>query len=297
MKPAPPELAWTISFPLLSNRFMLYDMLKVSGWSVSLLYVLVVVVALATGNAGDFNFSFMAVILGLAGLGLLLLCLLVMAVFFRNSYTAQFAVGPDGITYQSLSRRAHAANRAAIVAGALTASAGTAGAGLLAASQESGGWAWTAIRRVNDHPSQRVLSIRNGWRVMVRLYCTPETYPAALALVASHLPPGTVVPGGNPRLGLFARRLLIGLCAWACLPSATLWMPAAAAFLALSSFSAGLPATIVSLLAAASAIAAFVQFLPSLSAASSWIELAPPLAAVAAILAEALRAAWKGARP
>jgi hypothetical protein len=141
------------------------------------------------------------------------------------------------------------------------------------------------------------LSIRNGWRVMVRLYCTPETYPAALALVAAHVPPGTVVAGGNPRLGLLARRLLIGLCAWACLPFAALWMPAAAALLSLSAFSAGLPATIASLLAAASAIAACVQFLSSLNAAPSWMELIPPLAAVAAILVEALRAAWKGARP
>jgi hypothetical protein len=35
---------------------------------------------------------------------------------------------------------------------------------------------WRDIRRVKEHPQQHVISVMNQWRVLVRLYCTPENY-------------------------------------------------------------------------------------------------------------------------
>jgi hypothetical protein len=287
---------------MLTNRFMLYDMVKVFGWSVSLLYAVVVVSAVVTGNGGGFAFGGMAVVLGLCALALLLLSLVVMAVFFRNRYSARFEIGDRGIGYTSLSRRAHAANRAAVVAGVLAGSAGTAGAGLLAASQESGFWPWSEIRRVNDHPSQRVLSIRNGWRVMVRLYCTPETYADARALLAARLPPGTLVEGVTPRGGELWRSLAIGLCGLLCARAAGAdvpwhWMAGAAAFLTLSATLPGLAGSILAVLAATLACVEAAALAPYWWAAEAWWNAAPSVVGVAGVVVAALGATRRGARP
>ncbi len=109
-------------------------------------------------------------------LGFLLLYLLICVIFFGNRFPTRFLLSPNGIGWQSRSRRGRTANRVAVVAGVLAGSASTAGAGLLAASTETGMIDWLTIGHVKKYPEERVITIMNSWRVVVRLYCTPENY-------------------------------------------------------------------------------------------------------------------------
>jgi hypothetical protein len=183
MTPAqnPPEFAWAAEMPLLTNRFYLYDGLKLFFWVGLATSVILGAIAAASGSMRGMLsiFEMFGLILG----GFLLLFVLISWIFFGNRFPTGFGIGPQGIWWISRSRRARIANRLAVVAGAAGRSPATAGAGLLAVSGESGMAGWADIRRIKKYPDERVISIMNNWRVVIRLYCTPENYAYVAQLV------------------------------------------------------------------------------------------------------------------
>jgi Zn-dependent protease with chaperone function len=192
---ADPLLEWSISVPLVNNRFSLWDTLKVVFWTGVGCYGCLGAMVLFTGGARHFPWGRVAVGLAAAVTALGLLMLLGMLLWFRNRFEIRFVISGKGIAYQSLSRRARLGNRAAIIGGLLLGSGQVVGGGLLAASRESGFYKWTTVRAVNDHPAERVLSLRNRWRCVIRLFCSAENYESVRALVRAHLPPGAVWRG------------------------------------------------------------------------------------------------------
>lgn len=299
--PAPPPQAyeWEIDMPLLTNRFLLYDFAKVFAWTALIMIVMLSVIFVFTG---DFSAREFAAIVGMTALGIFvvaLLAVLVMVVFFGNRYRAAFSIDDRGIGYESRSRRGKWANRAAIAAGILRGRPSVAGAGLIAASQESMGLRWGEIVSVNDHPDARVLSLRNSWRVLLRLHCTPDNYEPVKALIASRLPAGAIRPGPAAGGGDRLRRLLIAAAAYAAasfgaggLPLP--WMAAAAAIVAASAFVRGQART---LLSAAAAVAAALQVAAWPGEVSALLDagwraapVAIGFAAIAALLIESLGA-------
>jgi len=176
-----PYLEWAVEMPLLTNRFFLYDALKLILWTGAVMYALLAAIALFAGTLRHMGTAFLG--MGLVLAGFLFLFLVIAAVFFRNRFPMQFRISPEGIEWHSLSRRARTANRMAMVAGVLTGSSTAAGAGLLAASEEFGGLEWSRIGRVKTYADERVITVMNSWRVVARLYCTPENYVRAAQLV------------------------------------------------------------------------------------------------------------------
>jgi hypothetical protein len=176
-----PAFQWDVEMPLLTSRFFLYDMGKVVFWTGLIVNLLLSVIFLAEGHLRGLQtvMGYMALILA----GMLLLFLLIALVFFGNRYPCSFSVSAAGIGWESASGRAGAANRAAVVLGALAGSPGAAGAGLLAISGESRLDGWNEVRRVKKYPDERVITVMNGWRVTNRLYCTPENYAYVAQLV------------------------------------------------------------------------------------------------------------------
>jgi beta-barrel assembly-enhancing protease len=257
---APPgEIAWEIDMPLLTSRFILYDFGKVFLWTALFMIVLL---SIAFALAGEFSAEDFLMITAMTGLAVFILALLVvfvMAVFFNNRYRASFVISEQGVGYESRSRRGKWANRAAIAAGALSGRPGVAGAGLLAASQESMAIGWSEIQRVNEHAADRVFSLRNSWRVVLRLHCTPENYASVRALLAARLPAGTIVSGPGVGGAEPFRRFLLGAAAWAAIhfssasPEPLPWIVAAAFALAASGWFQGGVRTLLSLAAAAAA--------------------------------------------
>jgi hypothetical protein len=183
-EPGPPatgEISWEFNPPLLTNQFIMYDLLKVWGFSTLFLGLLMAGIALYERNWR--TLVDMAPVVGAVSAGLLVLLILVMLVFFGNRFPMGFRLGPQGAVVVSLSRRGRWGNRLAVILGALAGKPGVAGAGLLGMAQETVGVVWGDVRRVNLHASARVISLMDSWHVVFRLYCTPQNYSMVLKAV------------------------------------------------------------------------------------------------------------------
>jgi hypothetical protein len=169
-----PELTWDFEMPLLTNRFVLYDMIKLLGWSYVILTAILSVVFLIQGET-DVLLPFFKMF-GFVILGIALLIIFVLALIFGNRFPYRFVIAREGFLQESLSRRSRFFNRAAIVAGLLTGRMQAVGAGMIAASQETTGTSWEDIHKIKGYPNLCVISLMNSWRVVSRIYCTRENY-------------------------------------------------------------------------------------------------------------------------
>jgi hypothetical protein len=174
----PSHLMWDAEMPLLNNRFFLYDMAKLLLWTGLIAGLIFGGIALATGGAKSLG-PLMA-LLGIILFGFLFLFVLISLLFLGNGYRVRYLMAAQGIGWESLGRRGRAASRLAVVAGALAGNPSVAGAGLLAAASESGLLAWKNVRTIKAYPAIGVISIMNSWRVVIRIYCTPQYYAYAI---------------------------------------------------------------------------------------------------------------------
>jgi len=177
-KPDGLPMSWDIAFPLATNRFFLYDMVKVTFISCFILLLILTVILLSSHNAES-----LPTILLIAGVMFVFfnaLYFLIALVFFGNRYPTTFALTEKSVAWQSRSRRGSRANTAALIIGILARKPGLAGAGALAKAGESGSMAWKDIRKVKAYAGPRTITLMNSWRVVVRLYCLPDNYEAVL---------------------------------------------------------------------------------------------------------------------
>ena len=191
-----PEAVWAAEMSLLTNRFFLYDGLKLFLW---LAIILTVLVAFIAAGSGSFrNFPVLLALFGWIIAGFLYLFVLICWIFFGNRFPMSFRVGPRDIGWLTLSRRGKTANRLALVAGAATGSLSGMGAGMLAMSEESGSIEWRKVGQVKKYPEDRVITVMNSWRVVARLYCTPENYSEVAALLDYYYTASRSIPAPGP---------------------------------------------------------------------------------------------------
>jgi hypothetical protein len=183
-------MEWDFSFPLATNRFFLYDMAKALFWTFLIFDIIIISIFLFQKN-GEIVLPFLG-ISGLLLLGFFILILAIALLVFGNRYPVHFRINPEGVQYESRSRRGAALNRAAMILGMLAGKPSVAGAGILAVSQESSHVDWEEVHRIRDHTAQGVITVMNRWRVVVRLYCAPEDYSRILALVWSYAAAGAL---------------------------------------------------------------------------------------------------------
>ncbi|MBM4283995.1 MAG: hypothetical protein FJ128_01930 [Deltaproteobacteria bacterium] len=173
-----PTTDWEINVPLLTNRFILYDLFKIVGITTLIMLFLMQGMLLLTDRFDLRAMTGLAQLVVVCCLGLLVLMVLVMLLFFGNRFPMQFHLDPQGAVAVSGSRRGKVANRLAVILGLLAGKPGVAGAGLLGMAQEEVGITWPQVERLNIHAPQHVISLMNSWRVVIRLYCTPENFAA-----------------------------------------------------------------------------------------------------------------------
>jgi Zn-dependent protease with chaperone function len=276
----PPVVEWTCSFPLATSRFLLWDTLKLLVWTGLILYLILAGIGLFAHGAGAAFLATAGMIAGLCMAGFGFLFLAIMLIFFGNRYTARFAVSRRGVAYATVSRRARLSSRAAIVAGVLAGSAQTAGAGLLAASRESGRYSWADLRSVKEYPAHCVLSLCNSWRCVLRLYCSPENYAMVRDLVRAYLPAGTVWrEGTGRRASALLRGLAIALAASLATGngSLSLWVAGGCALLAVAGILEGAAATLLAVLGCAGVAVEAVRIFAQ-PGNIEWYRLVPALA-------------------
>lgn len=170
---------WEHSIPLLTNPYVFRDTVGVLGVSTGLFLVFFMFL---TG----FEDLGSTLLLGAGLLGFLLLCYVIACVVLGNGLDASFTVDEEGISYVAGSKT-RKANRAAVMAGVVLGSAVTAGAGLIAASGERNTYPWKDIEGIRFDEGRRIITVRNSWRTVLRLYCTEETYKKAGAIIRERI--------------------------------------------------------------------------------------------------------------
>ena len=88
------ELSWQVNVPLLTDQFIMYDLLKV--WGFSTLFLFLIMVAIFIFERNWRCLISMLPLVGLTSLGILVLFILVMLVFFGNRFPMGFMLGPKG---------------------------------------------------------------------------------------------------------------------------------------------------------------------------------------------------------
>jgi hypothetical protein len=190
-----PKLTWDLDMPLLTNRFMLYDMAKVLVWSYLIMTALLSAIFLIQGET-DALFPLFKMF-GYAILFVAFLFLFVMAVIFGNRFPYRFVVGREGLLMESLSRKSRFFNRAAVLGGLFAGKIQPMGAGLIAMSQESVGIPWEDIHKIKEYPNLCIVSLMNSWRVIARLYCTEENYARVIQIVREGVAEGEMTRNRN----------------------------------------------------------------------------------------------------
>jgi hypothetical protein len=214
--PSRGDIEWEISVPLLSNRAVVGGMIRVFGISVLLIAALMTVIF---GSQGEWDalppllFGFLAVFAGLV-----FVSLLVMALVFRNRMRFRYTVSDTGVLFETIDKTVRAVDRIAVVGGILGGSAQATGAGLIAQSQETQELRWEGAFRAEYRPRSRVVILRNAWRQLMLVYCTPENYAEVAARIGGAMEAsGTAerVPGRSP-IGRYVAWSAVAVLA--CLP-------------------------------------------------------------------------------
>lgn len=174
-------LSWETAFSLVTNRFFLYDILKALAWTAGIVALLLTVTFAMAGNLGSLWGVFP--VLGIILAAIFVLILLIALVLFGNRYPTRFTMTDRAVYWSGRSKEAHRASRLAMLAGILGGKPSVAGAGLLAATGNSGFLPWKSVGCFKAYPAERVITIMNTWRVVVRLYCTAENYQVAVESV------------------------------------------------------------------------------------------------------------------
>jgi hypothetical protein len=214
-----PLLTWGIDIHLINNRFMLWDGAKVILISGVIMWAVVALMSLVVnGEPLLLPVEFVALIMGIVAVLFFISCLILL-----NRWGFTNTLYEEGVGYASGNREKNV-NRGLVGLGFLALLAGKPGAlgsSLIAQSQEDGFYPWVDVRRVDAHPGPRVISVRNSWRVVFRLYCTPENYGQAVAICERKVAEAAAVRAANPAVrvvkpwGRWALWALLCACAFA----------------------------------------------------------------------------------
>lgn len=200
-------LTWECDVPLITHPAILGSVAKL--WIVTGLVMLGLVGGIIGLQSGIKAVVPLAAMMLLIVAGLFVLSLLVMLVVFGNRMRMAFAIDERGIVARVIDSRAKTANRLAAMVGALTGKPGLAGAGLIAMHDEERSAIWSSIAAVKYDPRHHTITLRNAWRPILYVFCTPQTYEAAAARIRTSVA-GAVRPSGArhnplwPTLGLTA---------------------------------------------------------------------------------------------
>jgi len=211
-EPAITPLTWECDVPLLTNPAMVGGLIKV--WAIAGLLMLGLVGGIIGIQDGIKAVVPLAEMLLLILGGLFVLSLLIMLVVFGNRMRMAFTIDDRGVLVQLIDRRAKATNRLAAIAGVLAGKPGVAGAGLIAMSDEERGAVWSSIVTARYDPGRHTISLRNEWRVVLYVFCTPQIYPEAAARVAANIAKAArpaQAPQRNPLWGALGLSVLVVL--------------------------------------------------------------------------------------
>jgi hypothetical protein len=177
----PQEITWDFGIPLLTNPFILLDFGKVLVITFAILSAIFMLIGIVQGADEFMDMLALIPMFAICILVVGVTMALVMLVGYGNRFPCRFTVNRKGVSYE-VTPGQKKMNTAIIIIGVLAGRPGVAGSGFLAKAQESGSFAWADVHGVDLSPRRRVVCIRNSWRTLLRVYCTPENYDGVAAM-------------------------------------------------------------------------------------------------------------------
>lgn len=208
---APRELVWEADVGLLTNPVMWEQWGTLLGGTALLTFLLLSFVMAVQGEWDAIPTVLWVTLLGVGTLVVLLL--FVVLVIFRNRFRVRFSLSEKGALFDA---RAKAGSRLAALLGALGSAPTVAGAGALGMSREREFVSWRGIISARYYPHGHSISLRNRWRTVLFLACTPDNYEQVAAFVRQRIAASAAMrtaPIRNPLPRLLARSALVVLAA------------------------------------------------------------------------------------
>ncbi len=175
------DLRWKASVPILGTPIIVRQL----GLALGLPFgILIVVLLIASG--GD-RYAWYGLVLVVA---LLALTWLTVRIVYGGRYDAEFHLDADGAlaSLDTTSRtRSRAISGLAVAAGAATGQPTVAGAGMLAAGNQSQYLTWGEVHRVDQDRKHRTIVLRGPLVAHVALFCTAQNFDEVLAYVTARV--------------------------------------------------------------------------------------------------------------
>lgn len=174
-------LHWAIDVPVVTHPLMLLNYVKLFGLTAILMGLFMSFLMVVTGSPDAIPAMWMMA--GGICAALLVVGLLGMALIYGNRMRMTFALDQEKAVAEIVDRRNKAVSVAAIVLGVLARKPAAVGAGLISATDTRRSAAWRALVSARFYPQFHAISLRNSWRTVVILFCTPANYEHASAFV------------------------------------------------------------------------------------------------------------------
>jgi len=202
-------LEWKLDVPIITHPLMLAGYVKIFGLTAILMGALLSFLMLMT-RSPDAIPSMLLLTAATTG-GLFVVGLLASALIYGNRMSMRFRLDPEAAETELIDRRAKAISMATIVLGTLAGKPGAVGTGLISASDSHRRAAWRGIVSAKFHPGQNAISLKNAWRTVMILFCTPANYAEVAAFVEAGMKrhPTAASSKRNPLPKLLSHTVLV----------------------------------------------------------------------------------------
>lgn len=179
------EIIWDKRVSLINNKYIIQDFFKLFSLTYLVMVLLMGTIFLSIGEIESLIpllYIFALVIVGIA-----IVFLLIMVIFFGNSFNFRFTLNNQGVLCEVIEKKAKIASNVAIVAGLLTGRSGTLGAGLIAKSQESTFIPWKGLIKIVPDAKNKAISLNNSWRRVLIVYADENNYQDVLSHINTYV--------------------------------------------------------------------------------------------------------------
>ncbi|TQD24005.1 hypothetical protein [Methanolobus vulcani] len=177
------NIEWDIDVSILTNRFILNELLRVFGIATLITAAIVAFITLpsilsgnaysTSSNARDAKYALM-----LIGILFLFTALFIIA-YYGNKYMLTYNLDGKGvstITRENQNAKNSKINFLLIFAGLLTGNPTAAGTGLLAASHQNQNIKWKNVNKATFYPKFKTIALKAGFAEKSIIFCTPQNY-------------------------------------------------------------------------------------------------------------------------
>lgn len=187
------SIKWDIDVSILTNRFILKELLKAFGIATLFTAALVLLITLPSILSGDFvgnssnlrDTKYALILIGL----LFVFTVLFIFAYYGNKYMLSYSL--DSSVASTLTRteqrsRNSKLNFLLIIVGLLARKPLAAGSGMLASSHQDQDMKWKKVKKATFYPSSSTITLKAGYGEKSIVFCTEENYDMVAEFVRLH---------------------------------------------------------------------------------------------------------------